>query len=379
MSFPKGFAALLIASAVSSSAFAGPIDWSQFRNCTSAQCSTDVIKKFHLDSPIWSAETVYDEPVLPTGAPIKLWRSPTAILEVRDRTTGKVFTAGSDYSMIDGSLVVDIGSTIKSYPNFPYTMDKATPPNFQPFTKAGRSLRIAVDYQSHQIAVTYSAGAIVSGSPLIGSLPITARKIAAREPVAATFYGDSITRGANASGTVNQSPHQPGWVDLLAALLSNGGDGTFYWRNVAVGGWNSAEGLAGLRGKVNTTASDLVEIGYGMNDATAGISSHDYEKNVRAMIVEIREKAPATEILLVSSWLGNGDWKAIDNTLIMNYRAAQARIVANTDGVAMADMTSLSENILAGKSYYDLTSNGVNHPADFMHVGYAQIVARAIR
>ena len=44
-------------------------------------------------------------------------------------------------------------------------------------------------------------------------------------------------------------------------------------------------------------------------------------------------------------------------------------------GVALADMTSFWEEMLEHKRDWDLTGNGVNHPNDFGHRVYAQVLS----
>jgi len=43
-------------------------------------------------------------------------------------------------------------------------------------------------------------------------------------------------------------------------------------------------------------------------------------------------------------------------------------------GAALADMTTLWRDLLARKSVHDLTGNGINHPNDFGHRLYAQVI-----
>jgi acyl-CoA thioesterase I len=44
------------------------------------------------------------------------------------------------------------------------------------------------------------------------------------------------------------------------------------------------------------------------------------------------------------------------------------------DVVVLADVTTLWTQLLARKSYYDVTGNGLNHPNDFGHRLYAQVI-----
>ena len=47
-------------------------------------------------------------------------------------------------------------------------------------------------------------------------------------------------------------------------------------------------------------------------------------------------------------------------------------------GVALADVTAVWELLLTHKHDLDLTGNGLNHPNDFGHRVYAQMILRAI-
>ena len=54
------------------------------------------------------------------------------------------------------------------------------------------------------------------------------------------------------------------------------------------------------------------------------------------------------------------------------YRDALASLCGA--GVVLADVTSLWRDVLARKRVYDLTGNGINHPNDFGHRLYAQVI-----
>ena len=319
--------------------------------------------------------------MLPRGNPVNLWRVPYEILTVRNRQTGQIYAYGTDWSTnTSGQLTFPAGSAVPMVAaDFPYHANPAADPIWQPFTKSCGPLFISSTYQEHQIAVTYRPSVQGPLLPQLGTIPVAAAKIAGRNPISVTFYGDSITTGADSTDVMGIAPHQPGWVDLLAAMLSNGGDGAYHWRNVSEAGWTSGTAADNVDGHVNTTASDLVVLAFGMNDAAGAVPAATFESNLRAMISNIRSHAPATEFLLVAPWLGNDEWRPMDNQRLLGYRTAMIHIGGDTAGVAVADMTTMASSVLATKNYYDVTSNGVNHPVDFMHVAYAQVVARAIR
>ena len=52
-----------------------------------------------------------------------------------------------------------------------------------------------------------------------------------------------------------------------------------------------------------------------------------------------------------------------------------AEAAAARTGVALADMTSMWTEMLKYKKDSDLTGNGVNHPNDFGHRVYAQVLS----
>jgi hypothetical protein len=59
--------------------------------------------------------------------------------------------------------------------------------------------------------------------------------------------------------------------------------------------------------------------------------------------------------------------------LFPQYRDALTQL--GQPGIAVADMTSIWETLLTIKQDWDLTGNGVNHPNDFGHRVYAQVLS----
>ncbi|MBC7856352.1 MAG: lysophospholipase, partial [Pirellulaceae bacterium] len=73
-----------------------------------------------------------------------------------------------------------------------------------------------------------------------------------------------------------------------------------------------------------------------------------------------------------ATMLGNKDWVALKQELFPKYRDALASLCQ--PGIALADMTTLWAELLKHKQDWDLTGNGVNHPNDFGHRLYAQVL-----
>ena len=109
-----------------------------------------------------------------------------------------------------------------------------------------------------------------------------------------------------------------------------------------------------------------------MNDS-ARRPALEYQANILAIIEKVSKARPETEFILVASMLGNRDWTALQHSLFPQYRDALAKLCR--PGVALADMTSVWTEVLKDKQDRDLTGNGVNHPNDFGHRLYAQVLS----
>ncbi len=71
--------------------------------------------------------------------------------------------------------------------------------------------------------------------------------------------------------------------------------------------------------------------------------------------------------------LGNRDWILLKHEVFPQYRDGLASLCK--DGIALADMTSVWTEFLEHKRDWDMTGNGVNHPNDFGHRVYAQVLS----
>ena len=70
--------------------------------------------------------------------------------------------------------------------------------------------------------------------------------------------------------------------------------------------------------------------------------------------------------------LPNKEWVIANPNIVLQYRDAMRKLVG--PGVAMADLSSVWEAMLSRKPFLDLTGNGVNHPNDFGHRLYAEVI-----
>ena len=214
--------------------------------------------------------------------------------------------------------------------------------------------------------------------PLVGqqrpALPVTSfpgRSLAsAHRKLNLAVSGDSISQGYNASGYSQAPPWMPPYPDLVAAQLRQTYTTEVELNNRAIGGWNAGQGLKDLDALL-AARPDLIVIAYGMNDV-GGRNPTGFRETIAAMLEKIHNRNTEIEVILVPPMLGNADWVHTPREMFAQYRDALASLTG--PGVVLADMTGLWRELLQHKREVDLTGNGVNHPSDFGHRLYAQVI-----
>ncbi len=199
--------------------------------------------------------------------------------------------------------------------------------------------------------------------------------------------GDSISTGANCSAQLGLFPRYHGYPDLVAGLLQDRLPGVAVrLANESAGGagaeWGRKtidERVAGARKKHLGFGFDLNIVAFGANDAGGRRPVRKYIKDVVAMVCGIKQVNPAAEFIVVGSALMNDLWIHGHNDVLVSYQKALRELEAKMGcTVAMADATQLWAGVMARKAYYDLTGNGLNHPNDFGHRLYAQVIGATI-
>lgn len=95
------------------------------------------------------------------------------------------------------------------------------------------------------------------------------------------------------------------------------------------------------------------------------------------MIDTVRKTAPNADFILIATMTANPDWPESKATLCRQYRDALFRLAG--PGVAVADEFSMWQGLVNRKKFLDLTANGINHPNDFGHWVYAQVVLKLLQ
>ncbi|MCU1321105.1 MAG: GDSL-like Lipase/Acylhydrolase [Acidobacteriaceae bacterium] len=229
-------------------------------------------------------------------------------------------------------------------------------------------------FQSLQVAVSYEHRQPWSGyipKSARGELSRTFQLLQSRRPLTVVVLGDSISFGSGSSSDFRQAPCQPPYAELVADGLEQRYGSSVALRNLSVGGKSAAWGVE-MAARVVEEKPDLVVIAFGMNDASGRRSAESYSNDIQKIMQTVRSSAPSTEFILVATMSGNAEWSRANPALYLEYRDALQRLLI--PGIAMADMTSFSEDVLRTKTFADITANGVNHPNDFGHRLYAQVI-----
>jgi acyl-CoA thioesterase I len=300
------------------------------------------------------------------------------MLEIRSSAGDVVYQVGRDYTWKRGSreIVLPPGSRIvASTPG-----DLRRPADSQRHRLTHRDgngeimFGAKLEYHALQTSISYrrQPGEWAGPRPRFDEtiLPHVIGRLKRQQSLKILVMGDSISTGCNASGWASGEPFQPAYPELVRQHLAVHYGSRVELENLSISGKTTRSGATmcdqGIPGK-----PDLVIIAFGMNDS-AGVSVADYRKNTAAMIAKIRKSLPQTEFILVATMLGNRDWPRLKQERFPEFRDALAELCE--PGVALADLTTTWSEFLKRKKDWDLTGNGVNHPNDFGHRVYAQMI-----
>jgi acyl-CoA thioesterase-1 len=339
----------------------------------------------HLLSPLWKSGTVYRESVLfvadVDGQPAtgKLTFRPEKILTVHSADGTRQFDAGKDFQLLPAGseLTLVDGSRIPYLQAADLFPAKGAERSI--LSKTGEPERAVLFDNGHwfhdrQIEVTYTHAPVVWPTVVPSfaekQLPRTLAKLRDKQKLTLAVSGDSISQGYNASAFSGAPPWMPPYPDLVSAQLRKSYATEVVLHNRAIAGWNVASGLKDLDALL-ATQPDLIIIAYGMNDIGAR-DPESYRQGIATMLARIRQANAETEVILVATMLGNAEWVHTPRDMFPRYRDALASLAG--PGVALADLTSLWQELLQRKREVDLTGNGVNHPSDFGHRLYAQVI-----
>lgn len=228
----------------------------------------------------------------------------------------------------------------------------------------------SIDYSFNESLETTNqqvATELAKSSAKITSVPAHTRLL---------VFGDSISTGAEASSL------EKTYFGIFAQALRERFSASVELINGSVGGDTSSDGMKHFDKDALSYKPDICIIGFGMNDQNrAGEGGHfvetaEYENNIRRMITSL--KAAGSAVILVSPCRPNPRWKWTSGDTGL-YTEVLRRL-AKEYTLPFADVTALWDyNLKCGKTYESLLNNDINHPNDFGHSIYADVLNALIQ
>jgi acyl-CoA thioesterase-1 len=332
--------------------------------------------------PVWKAATLETDPLLfvqAEGRPrasARLLFTPKAVPKLTKATGGRTYEAGRDFTWLPGGRELIL--TPKS--RIPFRKQVLLPPGAPHSIAANRDGTKHLLYgeghffHDQQVRAAYEPADRWTGPVPASDAAGLARslvRLKARQQVKVVMLGDSISTGANASGVVNAPPHQMGYPDLVVEGLHRRFGGPVKLKNISVGGMNAFWGVEQMP-KAIAAKPDLFLIAFGMNDASGRFPSADYRKCTVQMAGAMQAARPECDVICVTTMTANDAWQHAAPALYPAYR--DELLALRAPGLAVADVTSIWTWIVARKKFLDLAGNGVNHPNDFGHRLYADVI-----
>ena len=285
---------------------------------------------------------------------------------------------GKDYLWKPGSNEIEL--TVSSLIPFK-TLAQMFPPEGSPNGRKGMphlkgkgGMHLCANnhfFHDLQVQVTYRHdGAFPLPDAPANRLPRSLGKLQAKQPIKLVALGDSITQGYSASG-FKQSwapPYQPAYPGLVARNLEEHFGSRVDLVNLGVATKKADWGLTRVDA-VTSEKPDLVILAFGMNhveDVPA------FEGIMKEMCGRIQAACPEADIILVAPMLPNPGLRSWD--CFMERLKAFRRLEG--PNIALADVTTPWAELLKHKEYWEVSGNNVNHPNDFGHRLYAQVICR---
>ncbi len=309
---------------------------------------------------------------------------PDKVESVSRANGSQTFKEGVDYRVdANGKIELTENSTIPVLTYYGKAIEKGTygfaDVKGRPFYSPGGTLK----HKDYDIVVTYSYSNGSLDQMMKGAwhpgLTTALEKLNAKKPLNVTFFGDSITFGAQASSLVpGCHPFAPAYpMQVINSLKSTYEYSEINYANPSVGGKTSTWGLEEIK-QVIDTKPDLVVLAFGMNDGSGKMPTQTYKSNIEAMMKALRVSNPNVSIILVAEFSPNPDWAASNYPLRAKNRDALEELHKQYGNTAFVDVGMVSRRIAEKKKFQDFSGNNLNHPNDFLNAIYADLVLKVL-
>lgn len=343
--------------------------------------------------PCWQTPAIVDDPILfvksasDLTAKATLLRVPKADPVIKNSSGNITYELMHDYTWTAGSRFIYLTPDSR----IPHTTDSELHPKIGSASSA--PVAIAADNKSWllfarepghlfrdlQCAASYLADDDWTPPKVPSAADSQLRhlraKLHAKLPIVIVVLGDSISTGLNATSTANLPPYQLGYIGLVAEKLHNRFSSQVSVVNLSVSGKSSPWALKQLD-TVIASKPDLFICAFGMNDASEKRPADIFSSNINEVVNKVTTAYPTCDTIIVSPMTANPEWKHAAPKLYPEY-ATNLEKLAN-DNIAVANVTRIWELLIKRKSVLDFTGNGLNHPNDFGHRIYADVILETV-
>ena len=368
--------------------------------------------------PIWKTDISYAENTFVceytqnSNLEFQLLYPITEIISVRSADLKTLYKEGVDYQVVNGNLKVLKTGSIPTLKYSEYYRDAAS---YEAGFLDVKNNNKAFFYDEvggpgdpgmsrYGISVTYrhtAASTITTPVSKAAKFSNLINKINAGQDIQIVSLGDSITDGWSSSSQVNMLPGCPSYHNMVTDYIRSAYGVNVKNENLAYSGKTSAWALSTCsdRGyvpidKVCTYNPDLVILAFGMNDG-GSVGTSQFLSNINSMLNTINNNCPNACVIVVGTQLPNPQacWRS--GSKILNYHDDYSgTLLAAESGwsnAAYADVTKThmemihttgdNPNIVklnGRKTYEDTAGSNSNHPNDYFHRVYAQVVIQTI-
>ena len=353
----------------------------EFPSFTSIPMSEDRSK---LLRPFWRPETdtVYNEYVLLNGigSTASLLYTPKQIVAIENYDGSVDYTVGEDVT-VDGRTLTQrtqrVSSTVSITPG---KRGNGTPNGLM---NTAHTSWTRVTYLADRS--TWQAPESLAFPRTGHPLPGVERILVNRRPLVVQAVGMSLTGGHNVSGGAVDgrnfpptAPYMRGYCELFADELASQWRASVTLHNSSCSGKTISWAAQYIAPLAVPNAPDLVILDMGMNDIWGQTTPDQFRRDAQRCIDSVRKYLPNAEFLLIANMIPDtaGAGAPINGAAIMRSLARELQSM-QSPGIAVLDMTSISEAVFARKGSASCMANSL-HPNDYFARWYAQALVEFI-
>ena len=350
-----------------------------------------------ISDPFYKGNVVYNESVLLTKDDEtgeisgNLMFKPTKILAVKDYTLKtKDYRQDVDFTLDGNKIIKKEGSDIP-YRTHAELVGESIPEGYRLVTQitnistdlqnmGGAIYTESPFYYGSQIWVSYVYD-VKEIDPNLDKYPTfndtkisrTIEKLKNKEEVKIVGLGDSVLEGCSSSKKFNHEPFMDTFIEMVRDNLSSLYDTTVNLKNLSVGGMKADWGCQVEQiNKIVAEQPDLLFLHFGINDLGSQRPSIAYADDMESIILDIQNKLPNCDIILLSPFAPNS--VLYDYDKMQEYVDYLKGFEETYDHVQLIDVFKLSLEMTKNKKYLDMSGNGINHVNDFASRVYLQAI-----